>query len=60
MLEIAYSKFILHRPESRVESLEKIWDAYERLKTYIKDNKKVSANQLIDVVSENNGYFVKS
>lgn len=54
MLEIAYSKFILPRPESRVESLEKIWDAFERLKTYFEKNKKVSANQLIDVISENN------
>lgn len=57
LLEIAYSKFILPRPESRVESLEKIWDAFERLKTYFEENKKVSAKQLIDAVSENNSLF---
>ncbi|MBK8814160.1 MAG: hypothetical protein IPN42_00965 [Methylococcaceae bacterium] len=57
LLEIAYSKFILPRPESRIESLEKIWDAFERLKTYFEENKKVSAKQLIDVVSENNLLF---
>ena len=57
MLETAYSKFILPRPESRVEGLEKVWDAFERLKTYYEENKRVSAKKLIDVVSENNSLF---
>lgn len=57
LLEIAYSKFVLPRPESRIESLEKIWDAFERLKTYFDENKKTSANTLIDVISENNTLF---
>lgn len=57
LLETAYSKFILPRPESRIESLEKIWDSFERLKTYFEENKKSSGNTLIDVVSENNKLF---
>jgi hypothetical protein len=57
LLEIAYSKFILPRPENRVESLEKIWDAFERLKTYFEENKKLSATQLIGVISVNNQLF---
>lgn len=57
LLETAYSKFVLPRPESRIESLEKIWDAFERLKTYFEENKKSSGNTLIDVVSENNSLF---
>ena len=57
LLETAYSKFVLPRPESRIESLEKIWDAFERLKTYFEENKRLSANKLIDVVSENNSSF---
>lgn len=57
LLDIAYSKFILPRSESRVESLEKIWDAFERLKTYFEKNKKLSAKQLVDVVSEKNSLF---
>jgi len=57
LLEIAYSKFFLPRPESRIESLEKIWDAFERLKTYFEENKQISAGQLIDVLSENNSLF---
>jgi hypothetical protein len=57
LLETAYSKFVLPRPESRIESLEKIWDAFERMKTYFEENKKLSADKLINVVSENNSLF---
>lgn len=57
LLEISYAKFILPRIESRIESLEKIWDAFERLKTYYEENKKASANTLISTVSKNNTLF---
>lgn len=57
LLEISYSKFVLPRSESRIESLEKIWDAFERMKTYFGENKRSSASQLIDTVSENNNLF---
>ncbi len=45
------------RIEIRVESLEKIWDAFERLKTYYEENKKSSSERLVDLVSENNSLF---
>lgn len=59
LLETAYSKFVLPRPESRIESLEKIWDAFERMKTYFSEDKKLSADKLIDVLSEDNSLFSK-
>jgi len=57
LLEISYSKFILPKIESRIESLEKLWDAFERLKTYYEENKKVSASTLIASVSSGNNLF---
>jgi len=57
LLEISYSKFILPKIESRIESLEKIWDAFERLKTYYEENKKASANTLIAAASSGNDLF---
>jgi hypothetical protein len=57
LLEIAYSKFVLPRSESRIESLEKIWDAFERMKTYFEENKRLSAPKLINIVSEDNTLF---
>jgi hypothetical protein len=60
LLETAYSKFVLPRPESRIESLEKIWDAFERMKTYFEENKKLSAPKLIEIISEDNILFSES
>jgi hypothetical protein len=57
LLKISYSKFILPKTESRIESLEKIWDAFERIKTYYKENKKISASTLIVAVSDGNSLF---
>lgn len=57
LLKTSYSKFILPKIESRIESLEKIWDAFERLKTYFEENKKTSANTLIATASGNNELF---
>jgi hypothetical protein len=57
LLEISYSKFILPKKESRIESIEKIWDAFERIKTYYSENKKNSANTLVAEISEGNSLF---
>lgn len=57
LLEIAYSKFILPRIDGRIESLEKIWDSFERMKTYFEENKKVSANKVTNLVSNDNPLF---
>ena len=57
LFEQAYSKFVLPRKENRIEALEKIWDAFERLKTYFENNKKQSATTLISLVSKNNLLF---
>jgi hypothetical protein len=40
--------------EDRVRSLERVWDAFERVKTYYSNNKKVSATQLIGLVANGN------
>lgn len=45
------------RAEDRIQSLEKIWDAFERLKTYFEENKRNSAITLISHVSNNNQLF---
>lgn len=58
LLELSYSKFVLPRQESRIESLEKIWDAFERLKTYFDENKRNSAQTLIQEVSTGNTLFM--
>jgi hypothetical protein len=60
LLEISYSKFILPKIESRIESLEKIWDAFERIKTYYEEDKKKSANKLIAEISDGNDLFQKN
>ncbi len=57
LLEIAYAKFVLPHPDSRIESLEKIWDAFERMKTYFGEKKNKAANELIAIVSEGNELF---
>ncbi|RYA23360.1 hypothetical protein CRU96_08320 [Malaciobacter halophilus] len=33
--------------------LEKLWDAFERLKTYYESNKKISGNKIVEIISEN-------
>ena len=32
-------------------ALEKLWDAFQRIKTYFGDNKKVSAEELVNLIS---------
>lgn len=55
LLRKAYDKFILPKMNYRKEALEKIWDAFERLKTYYEEDKKKSVEKLIDEISE--GYI---
>lgn len=58
LLEISYSKIILPKHIQRMEGLEKLWDAFERLKTYYdENNKKKSANTLIKNISNSNNLF---
>lgn len=39
---------------SRINALEKLWDAFERLKTYYSENKKTSIEQIIKELSNGN------
>jgi hypothetical protein len=39
------------KPDDQNVALEKLWDAFERIKTYYDPNKKKSANRLIDQIS---------
>lgn len=49
MLEESRSKFLSPDETARRESLERLWDAWERIKTVLKpDNKKESAKRLLD------------
>ena len=58
LFEIAYSKIILPKPLQRLEGLEKLWDCFERLKTYYNEsNKRKSAETLVDHISANNDLF---
>ena len=52
ILESARSKFLAPDIELRREGLEKLWDAWERLKTVLRpDDKKQSTNALLDRVA---------
>ena len=48
LLESARKKFLDKEPQIRKESLEKLWDAWERLKTLEPGNKKNSTKLLLD------------
>jgi hypothetical protein len=48
MIDQACSKIIDTDPEIRKESLEKLWDAWERTKTLLPGDKKASINALLD------------
>lgn len=52
LLERARTKFLSHDPDTRRESLEKLWDAWERLKTVdVPADKKLSITTLLDGVA---------
>lgn len=60
LIKLAHDKFILPKVEDRIHALEKIWDAFERTKTYYIDkNKKKSILELIQLVVNGNTEFEK-
>lgn len=59
LVQLANGKFILPKIEDRIYALEKIWDAFERTKTYyVEKNKKESVTELIELVSNGNNEFI--
>lgn len=54
LLKEACLHFFKPKFEDRIRSLERLWDAFERLKTYYSSNKKISASQLIELASNGN------
>lgn len=58
LLNIAYSKFKSPKIEVRKEALEKLWDAYERMKTIYaiepSTDKKDSIKKLLEAISDEN------
>jgi hypothetical protein len=48
LLETARRKFQDPNPQIRAEALEKLWDAWERLKTILPGDKKTSVKTLLD------------
>ena len=60
LLEEAYLIFTKPKIESRIEAIKKIWDAFERLKTYYENkDKKDSVEELIKNISKENKAFQK-
>jgi hypothetical protein len=52
LLEAARARFLSPKPEDRQDALEKVWDAFERLKTLEPGpNKRVQADALLDRVA---------
>jgi hypothetical protein len=52
LLEAARQRFVSPKPEDRQDALEKLWDAFERLKTLEPGaNKRVQADALLDRVA---------
>ncbi len=48
-------------PNDKKIALEKLWDAFERIKTYYGDNKKLSAEELVKKISSDFDYeFIKN
>ncbi|HIS35560.1 TPA: hypothetical protein IAC10_02865 [Candidatus Scatousia excrementigallinarum] len=58
--ELLKDAIVLHQtpnPKAQKDSVEKIWDALERLKTYYGSDKRKSANQLVNDMSGGNISF---
>jgi hypothetical protein len=51
LLETSRQKFLEPRPEVRQEALEKLWDAWERLKTLEHADKRTSVGMILDRAS---------
>lgn len=56
LLNTARSKFLTPRIDARKESLEKLWDAWERLKTVEPGDKKTSVSVLLEKSSTEPGF----
>jgi hypothetical protein len=59
LLEEAVKLYKDPKPGSQKYAVEKLWDAFERLKTYHDPNKKQSANKLVNSMAKNNNYFLQ-
>jgi len=62
LLQEAYSLYKQPNPASRKDATEKIWDAFERLKTYYHCDsldKKASAKRIVDEISGNQSVFTE-
>jgi hypothetical protein len=51
LIENAKSRFL--SPNDKQVALEKLWDAFERIKTYFDSDKRKSAEKLVDLISRN-------
>jgi hypothetical protein len=52
LLEVARQRFLSPKPDDRQDALEKLWDAFERLKTLeLGANKRAQADALLDRVA---------
>ncbi len=55
LVQLAHDKFVLPKIEDRTHALEKIWDAFERMKTYyVEKKKKQSIEELILLIANTN------
>jgi len=50
LIQEAKDRFFI--PEDQQIALEKLWDAFERLKTYFEGNKKESSSKLVELISK--------
>ncbi|MDB4925371.1 AbiJ-NTD4 domain-containing protein [Mucilaginibacter sp.] len=55
----ATSAFVLPKEQDRFRATEKLWDSFERIKTYCDINKKTSIEQLIKIISNGNAPLEK-
>ena len=60
LLNSAIDRFLLPKPEARQDALEKLWDAFERLKTIEDPHKKAGATMLIDKVIARDAAVLRS
>ena len=59
LIEEAKQRFL--NPNDKQIALEKLWDAFERLKTFYDKNKKVSSSKVVELVSEGfDSYFIEN
>ena len=57
LIDEAKHFILLPNPADRSRALEKVWDAFERVKTYYGHNKRLSAEQLLSTVASGNVLF---